>query len=147
MNYKLLEKQDLELMLDFVDDENTKYSIEKLKKFIENKNDLGFIAKKNNKIVGFAFGYILQKPDGRKAFYLDAIDVMIEYQGKGYGTGLISFARDYAKSIGCYEIFLITNRSNISACKCYEKAGGINDADDEVVYVYDFRKENKGHYL
>ena len=145
MEYKLLEEQDLELMLDFVDDENTKYSIEKLKKFIENKNDLGFIAKKNNKIVGFAFGYILQKPDGRKAFYLDAIDVMIEYQGKGYGTGLISFARNYAKSIGCYEMFLITNRSNISACKCYEKAGGINDADDEVVYVYDFRKENKGH--
>ena len=33
-------------------------------------------------------------------------------------------------------------RSNISACKCYEKAGGINDADDEVVYVYDFREEN-----
>lgn len=32
--------------------------------------------------------------------------------------------------------------SNISACKCYEKAGGINDADDEVVYVYDFREEN-----
>ena len=141
MEYKLLEEQDLELMLDFVDDENTKYSIEKLKKFIENKNDLGFIAKKNNKIVGFAFGYILQKPDGRKAFYLDAIDVMIEYQGKGYGTGLISFARDYAKSRGCYEMFLITNRSNISACKCYEKAGGINDADDEIIYVYDFREE------
>jgi hypothetical protein len=48
----------------------------------------------------------------------------------------------YAKTIDCYEMFLITNRSNISACKCYEKAGGINDADDEVVYVYDFREEN-----
>ena len=97
MDYKLLEEQDLGLMLDFVDDENTKYSIEKLKKFIENKNDLGFIAKKNNKIVGFAFGYILQKPDGRKAFYLDAIDIMPDYQGKGYGTGLISFARNYER--------------------------------------------------
>ena len=53
-----------------------------------------------------------------------------------------SIARDYAKTIDCYEMFLITNRSNISACKCYEKAGGINDADDEVVYVYDFREEN-----
>ena len=93
-------------------------------------------------IVGFAFGYILLKPDGRKVFYLDAIDVMPDFQGKGYGTGLISFARDYAKTIDCYEMFLITNRSNISACKCYEKAGGINDADDEVVYVYDFREEN-----
>ena len=132
MDYKLLEEQDLELMLDFVDDENTKYSIDDLNNFIENKNNFGFIAKTNNKVVGFAYGYILLKPDGRQAFYLD-------------GTGLTSFVRNYAKSIDCYEMFLITNRRNISACKCYEKAGGINDADDEVVYVYDFKKENKGH--
>lgn len=30
MEYKLLEEQDLELMLDFVDDENTKYNVRKL---------------------------------------------------------------------------------------------------------------------
>lgn len=54
MEYKLLEEQDLELMLDFVDDENTKYNVDVLKKFIDNKNDFGFIAKINNKIVGFA---------------------------------------------------------------------------------------------
>lgn len=141
MEYKLLEKKELELMLDFVDDENTQYSVSKLEDFIENKNNYGFIAKLNNKIVGFAFGYILLKPDGRKIFYLDAIDIMPEYQGKGYGTGLISFARDYAKSIECYKMYLITNKSNISACKCYEKAGGRNKANDEIVYVYNF-KEN-----
>lgn len=141
MEYKLFEKKELELMLDFVDDENTQYSISKLEDFIENKNNYGFIAKLNDKIVGFAFGYILLKPDGRKIFYLDAIDIMPEYQGKGYGTGLISFARDYAKSIECYKMYLITNKSNISACKCYEKAGGRNKANDEIVYVYNF-KEN-----
>lgn len=141
MEYKILENKELELMLDFVDDENTKYSISKLEDFIENKNNYGFIAKLNNKIVGFAFGYILLKPDGRKIFYLDTIDIMPEYQGKGYGTGLISFARDYAKSIECNKMYLITNKSNISACKCYEKAGGRNKADDEIVYVYNF-KEN-----
>jgi len=141
MEYKILEEQDLELMLDFVDDENTKYSIEVLKNFIDEKNNFGFIAKTNNKIVGFAFGYILLKPDGRKVFYLDAIDVMPEYQGKGCGTGIISFARDYAKTLNCYKMYLITNRSNVSACKCYEKAGGINKADDEIIYVYDFKKK------
>ena len=141
MEYKILEEQDLELMLDFVDDENTKYSIEVLKKFIDEKNNFGFIAKTNNKIVGFAFGYILLKPDGRKVFYLDAIDVMPEYQGRGCGTGIISFARDYAKTLNCYKMYLITNRSNVSACKCYEKAGGINKADDEIIYVYDFKKK------
>ena len=37
MEYKILEEQDLALMLEFVDDENTKYSIEVLKKFIDKK--------------------------------------------------------------------------------------------------------------
>jgi len=142
MEYKILEEQDLELMLDFVDDENTKYSIENLKKYIDENNNFGFIAKLNERIVGFAFGYILLKPDGRKVFYLDAIDVMLDYQGKGYGTGLISFVRDYVKTIDCYKMYLITNRSNVSACKCYEKAGGINKADDEIIYVYDFKEKN-----
>ena len=141
MEYKILEEQDLALMLDFVDDENTKYSIVDLKEFIDRKNNFGFVAKTDNKIVGFAFGYILLYPDGRKVFYLHAIDVMPEYQGKGCGTGIISFARDYAKTLNCYKMYLITNRSNVSACKCYEKAGGINKADDEIIYVYDFKRK------
>ena len=140
MNYKLLEEQDLELMLSFVDDENTQYKIEDLTKFINNKNSYGFIAKLDNKIIGFATAYMLLKPDGRRVLYLDIIDVMLEYQGKGYGTELISFARDYAKTIDCYKMYLITNKSNVSACKCYEKAGGINKADDEIVYVYNLDK-------
>ncbi len=55
MEYKLLEEQDLELMPDFIDDENTKYSIDVLKKFMDENNNFGFIAKTNNKVVGFAF--------------------------------------------------------------------------------------------
>ena len=141
MEYKLLEEKDLELMLDFVDDENTKYKIEDLKNFINNKSNLGFIAK-TNKIIGFAFGYIQLKPDGKKAFYLHAIDVMKEYQGKGIGTNLIEYIKNYVKKRDCHKMYLITNRSNISACKCYEKAGGINKANDEVIYVYDFKEKN-----
>ena len=140
MNYKILEEQDLKLMLDFVDDENTQYKIEDLTKYINNENSYGFIAKLNDKIVGFATAYMLLKPDGRKVLYLDTIDVMLEYQGKGYGTELISFACDFGKSINCYKMYLITNKSNISACKCYEKAGGINKTQDEIVYVYDLEK-------
>ena len=50
MEYKLLEEQDLGLMLDFVDDENTKYNVDVLKKFIDNKNDFIFINTPQNKI-------------------------------------------------------------------------------------------------
>ena len=139
MEYKLLEKQDIELMLDFIDDENTKYNVTDLENFINENNNYAFIAKENNKIIGFSFGYVLLKPDGRKAFYFDAIDVMPEYQSKGCGTGLMSFARDFAKTLGCYEMFLVTNKSNLSACKCYEKSGAISEVDDGVVYVYNVK--------
>ena len=76
MEYKLLEEQDLELMLNFIDDENTKYRIDDLKNFINNKSNLGFIAKDNNVIAAFSYGYILTHPNGEKVFYFDAIDVM-----------------------------------------------------------------------
>ena len=138
MNYKLLEKQDLELMLDFIDDESTKYTIEELSNFISNKNNLGFIAIKNNKIIAFSFGYILNHPNGENVFYFDAIDVIKDYQGKGIGTELMKYTKNYVKSIGCSEMFLVTNKSNISACKCYEKSGAISEAIDDVVYVYYF---------
>ena len=52
MEYKLLEEQDLELMPDFVDDENTKYSTVDLKEFIDGNNNFGFVAKTDTYCVG-----------------------------------------------------------------------------------------------
>lgn len=136
MEYKLLEEQDLELMLDFIDDENTRYEEDNLISFLNKENTYGFVARDERKIVGFAYGYTLIRPDGKVDFYLHAIDIMTDYQGNGYGTELMNFIKQYVNEIGCRKMFLITNKSNISACKCYEKAGGINNADDEIVYVY-----------
>ena len=136
MEYKVLEEKDIDLMKSFVDDENTKYEKENLIRFVKDKNSYGFIAKLENKILGFAYGYTLQRPDGKKDFYLHAIDIMAEYQGNGYGTGLMNYIKEYIKTIDCKKMFLITNKSNVSACKCYEKAGGINNADDDIVFVY-----------
>lgn len=136
MEYKLLEIEDVDLMKNFVDDENTKYEKDSLINFINNENAYGFIARDENKIVGFAYGYTLLRPDGKQDFYLHAIDIMEEFQGNGYGTGLMNFIKEYIKEIGCRKMFLITNKSNVSACKCYEKAGGVNNADDEIIYVY-----------
>lgn len=136
MEYKVLGENDIELMERFVDDGNTHYDKEIVKEFIKYENAYGFIVINKNEIFGFAYGYVLLKPDGIKDFYMHAIDVMKQYQGNGYGTKLMAFIKEYIKTIGCRKMFLITNKSNISACKCYEKAGGINNATDEIVYVY-----------
>ena len=136
MECKLFDKEDIRLMKNFVDDENTNYNEEYLIDFLNENNSYGFIAKNENEIVGFAYGYVLLRPDGKRDFYLHAIDIISEFQGKGYGTKLMNFIKKYIKEIKCRKMFLITNKSNISACKCYEKAGGVNNSDDEIVYVY-----------
>lgn len=50
----------------------------------------------------------------------------------------MNYIKDYTKQIGCRKMFLITNKSNISACKCYEKAGGVSGTDDDIVYAYKY---------
>ena len=136
MEYKVLEQQDIKLMKYFVDDEKTEYDETLLNAFLEEKNAYGYVAKEDNIIIGFAYGYVLVRPDGLKDFYMHAIDIMEDYQNKGYGTELIKYINAHSKNIGCRKLFLITNKSNISACRCYENAGGIRTADDAILYAY-----------
>ena len=56
MKCELLAEHNLALLLDFVDDENTKYDEAVLKAFLNEKNAYGYIAAENGKAVGFAYG-------------------------------------------------------------------------------------------
>ena len=76
MKCERLAEQNLSMMLDFVDDENTKYDEAVLKAFLNEKNAYGYIVAENGKAIGFAYGYVLNEPNGQKVYYLHAIDVM-----------------------------------------------------------------------
>lgn len=138
MEYKVLEEQDLELMEDVLKDDNMIFNKDFLNSFINDNNAYGFIAKENNNIVGFAYAYTLLRPDGKKMFYLHSIGMLPTYQNNGYGTKLMQFIKDYSISLGCSEMFVLTDKGNPRACHVYEKLGGKNDYEDEICYVYDF---------
>ena len=140
MEYKVLEKKDLELMEDVLKDDNMIFNKDFLNSFINDNNAYGFIAKENNNIVGFAYAYALLRPDGKIMFYLHSISMLPNYQNNGYGTKLMQFIKDYSIKLGCSEMFVITDKGNPRACHLYEKLGGKNDYEDEVVYVYDYIK-------
>ncbi|MBO4900094.1 MAG: GNAT family N-acetyltransferase [Lachnospiraceae bacterium] len=110
MKCELLSEQNLALLLDFVDDENTKYDEAVLKDFLNDKNAYGYIAIHDGKAIGFAHGY---------------------------GTELVRFIHEHSKTLGCPKMFLLTYKHNVSACRCYEKAGGIcNAASDDIVFSF-----------
>lgn len=97
MEYKLLGKEDLELMEEVLADDNMIFNIDYLNDFINNENSYGFVAKEQNKIVGFAYAYTLLRPDGRTMFYLHSIGMLPNYQNNGYGSKLLSFIKEYSK--------------------------------------------------
>ena len=140
MKIKILELKDLSLFSDFVDDEDTKYNIEDLTKFINENNNYGFILQLNDKLIGFAYGFMHLSPNGKKSFYLDSIDIMKEYQNNGYGSKLIEFIKEFAKENNCFEMYLISNKNNKSACKCYEKSKGFINSNDDVLYIFNLEK-------
>ena len=138
MEYKLLEKEDLKLMKDVLEDDGMIFNTDYLNNFLNDKNAYGFIAKENNKVIGFAYAYTLLRPDGKNMFYLHSIGMLPNYQNNGYGSQLLSFIKEYSQKIGCSEMFVITDKGNPRACHVYEKLGGKNDFEDEIVYVYDY---------
>ena len=140
MEYKLLEEKDIEFMQDILEDDDKIFNKDYLSNFIKNDNSYGFVAKEENKIVGFAYAYTLLRPDGKTMLYLHSIGMLPNYQNRGYGTQLLSFIKEYSRKIGCSEMFVITDKGNPRACHVYEKLGGKNDYDDEIVYVYDYEK-------
>ncbi len=88
MKCELLTEQNLALMLDFVDDENTRYDEAVLKAFLHKEYAYAYVASESGKAVGFAYGYVLNEPNGQKVYYLHAIDVMEGWQIKATGRSL-----------------------------------------------------------
>ena len=127
-------------MKEVLEDDNMIFNLDFLNSFIKDQKSFGFVAKEENEIVGFAYGYTLLRPDGKNMFYLHSVGMLPNYQDKGYGTGLLSYIKDYSKALDCSEMFVITDKGNPRACHVYEKMGGKNDYEDEVVYVYDYEK-------
>lgn len=122
MEYKILEKQDLELMKEIIEDDDMEFDLDNLNEFLEDKNNYGFIAKKENKIIGFIYGYSLLKPNGKYMFYVHSVGVLPNYQGKGIGKELFKYMVEYLENEKkSYKYFLLTAEDNIIAQKLYRK--------------------------
>lgn len=85
--------------------------------------------------VGFAWGHFLAHPEG-DALLLYSIDVAEAARRQGAARAMVEAMKALAQARGCYEMWVATNRSNAAAVALYTAAGGISDADDEVVFAF-----------
>lgn len=94
---------------------------EKCESFILNPNNVMFLALEQGHVIGFAWGYILERMDNESMLYIHSVDVLKEHQRKGVGTALMNAFLDLAKNNHFRNVFLITDEENLPANHLYQK--------------------------
>lgn len=107
----------------------------RLRDFLACSHNLAFIAKYQGQVCGFAYGYSLMSLTAAPQLFVYSVDVLRPFQNNGIGSKMFQYMVDYSKENGYSECFVITDKANKRACRVYEKAGGKNDFEDEIVYV------------
>ena len=97
------------------------YSDESLRKQIEEDNHRFYLAKKENKIVGYMSIEHNCKNTGKTKIH--KIYLLPEEQHKGIGKLFFSFAEEKAKEANDTAIFLNVNKNNANAVAFYNRVG------------------------
>lgn len=86
-----------------------------------------FVAKWQEGIVGYVTVAIQEKNHYgmryRKQIEIEAICVDENCQGKGIGTALLNYVKEFSKNQGCTDLYLTVNQENEKAIRVYESLG------------------------
>lgn len=86
-----------------------------------------FVAKMQDDILGYITINITEKDNPsmryRKQLQIEAICVDEKSRGKGIGTALLKYAKEFGKENNCTDLYLTVNKENENAIKIYEEFG------------------------
>ena len=130
------------MMKEIIEDDGRAFIPDKLAGWLDNPGNLAFAAILDGKVVGLIEGYSLQCVDDcGPRYFIYSVGVLPEYRNRKTGARLLTFTLDYTRKNGFSESFVPTDRGNIPACRLYEGRGGKNDYENEVIFVWDYKKK------
>ena len=105
----------------------TKYNEQELEALLADDSKPVFVYDEGE-VLGHAFCLITEIKDDKllqdvKTMYIDDICVHEKARGRHIGKSLYEYARDYARSIGCYNITLNVWEGNSPASSFYKEMG------------------------
>jgi ribosomal protein S18 acetylase RimI-like enzyme len=114
--------------------------VEGLRSFLASNSHIFVVASAGDAIVGFAYAYDLQRPDGDTMLFLYSIDVAPEHRRRGVATALIRSLLQFGADRGSGKMFVLTPRSNEAAIALYRSAGGTPSNADTLLFEYPITK-------
>lgn len=102
--------------------------------FINDPSCYLLLAISDTDIIGSLNGYSLRHPHiCRPQFLLYEIDVNENHRGKGIGQALVNKFLDEARIANAFEVWVLSNESNIAAIEMYKKCGFQSRNRDDVM--------------
>lgn len=89
-------------------------------------------------LAGWAYGYKLDRPDGRSMVLIYEIDVSAPHRRTGVGTTLVTAILDEARTSGCDAGWVVTELDNTAAQRLYDSTGA-ERAPDHALLRWDLR--------
>lgn len=94
--------------------------------YLENQRNWLFAAVANDVIIGFAYGYELNRlNDIGNMLYIHEVGVMHKYQKQGVGYRMMSELKEECKNKKICRYFLSAYQNNAGANSLYKKLGGV----------------------
>lgn len=96
-------------------------------------------------VVGFVSAVHHSHPDkAQPEMWINEVGVAPSHQRQGIGKSMMAKLLHLAKTIGCREAWVLTERNNQSAKLLYHATGGTADPDDLVMYTFDLDTHGSG---
>lgn len=88
-------------------------------------------------LVGFVSAVHYVHPDKGSELWINEVGVAPSCQGRGIGRGMMTLMLTHARTLGCHQARVLTDRGNPAAMRLYASAGGTAEASDAVMFEFD----------
>jgi len=90
-------------------------------------------------VVGMASGVDYVNPDKPRELWINEVGVAASHRQLGLASRLLEALFAEGRARGCWQAWVLTNRSNAAAMRLYAGAGGRLDAHDTAMFTVDLR--------
>ena len=94
------------------------------------------VAVDGEQVVGFASGVHYVHPDKPPELWVNEVGVSPAQQNRGVGRQLLAALFERARTVGCAQAWVGTERANAPARRLYAAAGGVEEPEDFVIVTF-----------
>lgn len=120
-----------------------KGSVEKLREFLQDPNNIYLVAFANGKVAGRIFGYIHDHPRGNRNIFIDEVDTLKKYRRRGVAKGMLEEMKKISQNLGSEEMWLGTEDDNKAAIALYRGLDPYEDYADRLFSYWTSKEKRK----